>query len=293
MFPLKAREGTTMKRSHPDSNKSNQNPRWAPVNRPSVTEFIRAAEHFVQARKYAAALEQLSRAQRLEPSNKYIAAIIERVESLQRNNPDTIPSTTFSADSSVDSARYLSITVGNQFDKGIKPEESQPVSSPSGPYDLIRELTDIARELANLGLPEPAFDALMRAYLLDPLSPDVISCEKTVIPLWNTARSQNGGMPRSVEKTEPAISEPAPVIQSEPEQKMQAPETEEERLEMLKQQKENERVEMEREIWREASRVPRIFRLNPWDDSQHSPSTDSNDSETSRGLFKKRRRKNL
>jgi hypothetical protein len=293
MFPLRAREGTTMKRTQPDPNKSNQSPRWAPVNRPGVTEFIRAAENFVQARKYVAALEQLARAQRIEPGNKYIAAIIERVESLQRNNPATIPTTTFDAESSADSARYLSITVGNQYDTGIKPEESQSAASPSAPYDLVKELTDIAQELANLGLPEPAFDALMRAYLLDPLSPDVIACEKTIVPLWNSARSQNGSLPRSAEIAEPAISGPAPVIQPETEQKTRSPETDEERLEMLKQEKEIERVEKEREIWREASRVPRIFKLNPWDDSQHSPSIDSNELETPRGLFKKRRRKNL
>jgi len=279
-----------MKRNQPDSNRSNHNVRWSPVNRPGVAEFVRAAEHFVQAKKYTAALEQLALAQKLVPTNKYIAAIIERVESLQRTNPDTIPAGTFSSpESPLDSGRYLSITVGSQFDEGIKPPETQTVASNTGTSDLIRELTDIAQELAKLGLPDPAFDALMRAYLIDPMSPDVISCEKSVLPLWNLARAQNSTVRSEAERITPVPTASAPAPQ--PVQHVDPPENEEARLEMLRQQKEMERSEKEREVWREASRVPRFLKFNPWEDSQRSPSADDEPSESPRRLFKKRHRK--
>lgn len=48
-----------------------------------VMEYIRAAEKFMSAGKYALALDQLRLAQKLEPKNQYIGAIIERAETLR------------------------------------------------------------------------------------------------------------------------------------------------------------------------------------------------------------------
>lgn len=290
MYPLKGSEGMAMKKAEGDSNKSNHNARWVPVNRPGVIEFIRAAENFEQAGKFVAALEQLARAQKLEPNNKYIAAIMERVENLRRNDlRNSNASAHENSQSSLESDRYLSITVGHHFDEGIKPADTRPAAAPDTPFSLVKELTDIAEELANLGLAEPAFDALMKAYLLDPLSPDVLTCEKRIVPLWNSARTQRGLPSLTVGKTIPAPPPPAePNRTFEP---TPLPETDEVRVEALRQQKEMERLEKEREVWREASRVPRIFRLNPWDDSQRAPSPDGDPPEPPLKFFRKRRTK--
>lgn len=251
-----------------DSNKVLQSPRWVPANRPGVTEFIRAAESFVQSGKYTAALEQLARARKLEPDNKYILAITERVESLYRNPPSptrTIaPEDPFS--SSLDSGHYLSITVGNAFEDGIRRET--PPAPRSVPFDLIRELTDVARGLAALGHVEPAFNALMRAYLIDPMSPDVIACEATVLPLWNQSHNVAAPPPPPVPEPQP-VSGSVPTVQPPPSSKRpRSPQEDSERIELLKHQKEIERLERERAAYRQASGVPRIFKLNPWDDHQ-------------------------
>ena len=54
----------------------------------------------------------------------------------------------------------------------------------------VRELTDAAGTLLNRGLSESAFETLMNAYLLDPVSPDVLACEKRVLPAWELFRKQ-------------------------------------------------------------------------------------------------------
>jgi hypothetical protein len=249
-----------------ESNKVLQSPRWAPANRPGVTEFIRAAESFVQSGKYAAALEQLARARKLEPENKYILAIMERVEDLHRNPPS--PARTIvpedSIPSSLDSGHYLSITVGNEFEDGIRRET--PPAPRSAPFDLIRELTDVARGLAALGHVEPAFNALMRAYLIDPMSPDVIACEATVLPLWNRAHNFDAPPASAMPSAQP-VAAPIPTVQHPPSSKRpRSPQDDSQRIEVLKQQKELERLERERAAYRQASGVPRIFKLNPWDE---------------------------
>ncbi len=294
----------------PESNRILPAPRWAPVNRPGVTEFIRAAESFVQAGKYTAALEQLARAHRIEPGNKYILAITERVEELKRNPPAPkriIQDDPFS--SGLDSGRYLSITVGNEFEDGIR-RETPPVPQ-SAPFDLIKELTDIARGLASLGHVESAFDALMRAYLIDPMSPEVISCEATVLPLWNQSHTIAASPTVTISdipapapeievsvvpelatpnvQTEPPASKPIPSITKPPSSKRpRSPQDESQRLEFLKQQKELERLERERAAYREASSIPRILRLNPWDDTS---ADDSGSSAESRNFLRRFRGK--
>jgi hypothetical protein len=118
----------------------------------------------------------------------------------------------------------------------------------------------------------------MRAYLLDPLSPYVIAAEKTVLPAWETMRGQNSRLgndragvtvhelnnmsnigtanmtPQNSNSLgssfNPRPSQPATSAQSADEQM---------RIETLKLQKEQERLEKERTVWREASQAPRIF----------------------------------
>ncbi len=269
---------------------------WSSAGRPGVSEYIRAAERYVQAHNYTQALEQLTQAQNYEPGNKYIGAIIERVLNLQRyKSSGLLPQQPTSTDDSSDSARYLSITVDHGFENGIKPPSTD--FSEKNYAELIREFTRIARGYAKLGLPEAAFDALMKAYLLDPVSQEVVDCEKDVVPLWLSARKRN-----QEGAEQPPVAGPAarPDVSKPPSQK--APtftptsggftareeltaEEQELRMEILKQQKELERQEREREIWRDASRPPIMF-----ESDGDGPDADSTGSKGKKGFFKRFRR---
>jgi hypothetical protein len=144
--------------------------------------MIRMAEKHMAAGKYALAVEQLSLAQQLEPQNQYIRAIMERARILES-----------SSTSNDDSNRYLSVTVGNKFDGGIRGQQQDDPASAEETRLRIRELTETAHILLNRGLSESAFETLMKAYLLDPLNPDVISAEKRVLPAWELVRRQKHG----------------------------------------------------------------------------------------------------
>jgi hypothetical protein len=203
-------------------------------------EIIRAAERHIEAHEYALAIEKLGVALRLDPDNMYINAIIERVHRLVAEDSGQL--------------RYLGVTVGTQFENGIKPSNDAAQSG----EDLeasVRKLTKKASELVRRGAYETAFDSLMSAYLLDPISPLVIECEKVVLPALEKTRklgTTNGGS-QAMNPTAPTppsnrVTESARVRAEE-----QA------RLETLKQQKESERMLHEREMWREASRPPRML----------------------------------
>jgi hypothetical protein len=73
----------------------------------------------------------------------------------------------------------------------------------------------------------------MKAYLLDPLAPEVLSCEKRVLPAWESTRNQRREIPGSSQQQSDA-----------------------QRVELLKRQKERDRMERERAVWREASSAP-------------------------------------
>ncbi len=265
-----------------------------PVNY-RTSELIRLAEANVAAGKYALALDQLTRAHNTEPHNKYIDAIIERVLTLQRENSfPAVNEPEMLVEPPADASRYLSVTVGKEFKGGIKPAEPGPVELPSperkplrpgNDYTgFIRELTDIAQEFVKLGLAEPAFDALMKAYILDPLSPDVLRCEKDVLPAWNLARAAraNTNAVDAATSAPPALQEPDIAVSDQTTRETQQQESsvqsattsaddEEERLKILMRQKEEERLERERAVWREASSFPRIF----WDDFPQEGDTPS------------------
>ncbi len=272
---------------------------WSTSGRPGVSEYIRAAERFLQARNYTQALEQLTQAQSFEPGNKYIGAIIERVLTLQRSGPaGPLGGTTIPSSQDEDAARYLSLTVGNSFENGIRPMIPAPTEKDYA--DLIREFIRIAQGYAKLGLPEAAFDALMKAYLLDPVSPDVVACEKIVVPLWQNARKQMTGSAarpvtheQKVDLTRPpsqrgplSVSSPGHVTPSGPANA--TAETEELRMELLMQQKELERQEREREMWRDASRTPIMFEAAS--EAQPDAPTDGETPKGKKGFFRRFRR---
>jgi len=85
-------------------------------------------------------------------------------------------------------ARYLSVSVGKDFGNSANQPGDEPIVSPEELKLRIRDLTDTAQILMNRGLRESAFASLMKAYLLDPLNPDVLRCEKRVLPAWELTK---------------------------------------------------------------------------------------------------------
>jgi hypothetical protein len=121
----------------------------------------------------------------------------------------------------------FSVTIGPEFGKIGK---SEPLSK-----DLesqITRLTGAAEQYLQRGQSALAFDSLMEAYLLDPLNPRVVSCEKNVLPAWEAFRNKQSSVPASV-----------------------APMTDEQRLSRLKAEREVVRQAKERKVWEQASRT--------------------------------------
>ena len=152
--------------------------------RSRVSDLVRSAEKQLLLGRNELALDHLRRAKELDPENQYILAIIQRAELARQSSVLRRPQETFPAPGH-QSSRYLSVTVGAE-ETQARPggSSNQEAQAPEETARRIRELTETAQVLLNRGLRESAFDSLMRAYLLDPLHPDVLSCEKKVLPAW-------------------------------------------------------------------------------------------------------------
>jgi hypothetical protein len=201
-------------------------------------EIIRAAERFIQAQQYDLALRELVTAQRIDPGNAYIGAIAERIHFL------------ISAEQK--SGRLLSVTVGNEFQDGFRGEPG----TDADPLELqVRQLTATASSQLRRGAYETAFESLFNAYLLNPCSPTVFESEQTLLPAIEMMRR------RSVK---PPPSDRRPVPPSSKASAPQAPtvvDVENTRLQELMKKKEEERLNHERAMWRDASAPPRIIDL--------------------------------
>lgn len=121
----------------------------------------------------------------------------------------------------------LSVTIGADF--------GSPKSSNVDIQNQIVKLTTSAQQYLKNGQSALAFDSLMEAYLLDPLNPHVLSCEKSVLPAWENYRRQHSSAPGI-----PKVSDG-------------------DRLARLKAEKEAQRIAKERQMWEQASRAPRIL----------------------------------
>ncbi len=189
----------------------------------NVMEFIRAAEKFMSVGKYALALDQLLLAQKLEPKNQYIGAIIERAEALRAGTASHgrqhVPSH--------DPGRFLSVTVGKEFEHGIRQSGGEAVLTPQETRARVLQLVESADALLGRGQSENAFEALMKAYLLDPVAPEVIACEGKVLPVWELARKQRG-------MGDARLSD-------------------QQRMDLLKGKKQTEQSGIERAVWHEPS----------------------------------------
>lgn len=218
-----------------------------------AVQYIRAAEKFMTDGRYTLALEQLGLAQRLDPANQYIKAIKERAESLRDSNRTRFP---LESEYTLTSGHYLSVTVGSEFESGIRVADED-----EGPEQIrlrVRQLTDTAQILLNRGLHESAFESLMKAYLLDPMSPDVLACEQRVLPAWEQTKAQRGTATLSPDDTR--------------------------RLEALLRDKKVEQLEKDRTLWRKASHLD-----TPDGPAVQERSTRSNDEPT--GFFQRLRKR--
>lgn len=121
----------------------------------------------------------------------------------------------------------LSVTIGADF--------ASPTASPVDIQNQIIKLTNAAQQYLKNGQSALAFDSLMEAYLLDPLNPHVLSCEKSVLPAWENYRQQHSAAPAAQKVNDG------------------------DRLTRLKAEKEAQRLAKERQMWEQASRTPRIF----------------------------------
>jgi hypothetical protein len=213
-------------------------PRPMPTAQQSVSQMIRVAEKFMTEGRYTLAIEQLSLARELDPGNQYIDAIIARARHLQDTDRRKFTTlNTFGMPSGLEGTRYLSVTVGSQFEDGVRQYEDEP-ATPEEVSVRVRQLTETAQILLNRGLGESAFETLMKAYLLDPISPDVLACEKRVLPVWESLQQQK------------AAGTPGPASGSLVPEGIG-------RLETLLRQKEDERLEHERTVWRAAGSPPK------------------------------------
>jgi len=153
-----------------------------------VSELLRSAEKQLISGHHELALDQLRRAEELDPENQYIKVIIQRAE-LAAQISSQPQSQGLIAEAAHRSSRYLSVTLGEEVAGRVLPgSPRREALSGDETTRRIRELTETAQLLLNRGLRESAFDTLMRAYLLDPLNPEVLSCEKKVLPAWEDMR---------------------------------------------------------------------------------------------------------
>jgi hypothetical protein len=238
-----------------------------------ASHLIRSAEKLAASGRFDFAVEQLTVAQQLDPGNKYIHAIIDRIRVLQNIHQNE----NLKLDNKTEKPTQLSVTVGRQFADGIRSSEDDQRLTPDDIHTKIRFLTNMADQYLENGSSDKAFDSLMKAYLLDPLSPYVIAAEKTVLPAWEHNRGQNrlnddrsdssnevsnnmsniGNMSMAPSNSN-GINSPFSPRPSQLNSLSQSAD-ERQRMEMLMQQKEQERLEKERTVWREASKAPKIF----------------------------------
>ena len=227
------------------------------------SHLIRSAEKLAASGRFDFAIEQLNVAQQLDPENKYIQAIIDRIRVMQNSPQDGNATIATLLDSP--NKGPLAITVGPEFANGVRSSNGDQPLTPDAIHTKIRFLTNMANQYLESGSSEKAFHSLMKAYLLDPLSPYVVAAEKTVLPAWENLKTDKHHMLHTTLDKEFQTMAPSPFndINSQslpqPVRSMDSSTDEQLRMEMLRQQKEQERVEKERVIWREASKPPKIF----------------------------------
>jgi hypothetical protein len=210
-----------------------------------VRAIVRHAEEMIASGDYTAAQRQLAEAWTLDPGNPYIPAIAERIALLQKLSRH-------------ESSKIAPRNLTSAADQALQ--------------NRIRRLTTVATSLFERGSDRPALEALMKAYLLDPMHPDVVACEKKLLPAWDALRKQGAvpGLPdlsspagmsgaaaavalRLMGKTHPAgETGRGSALQSTQPSALAG------KLDALKRQREAQRADHEQALWRNASGTPKV-----------------------------------
>ncbi|MBX2991272.1 MAG: hypothetical protein KF749_08890 [Bacteroidetes bacterium] len=132
-----------------------------------VTRLITEAEQFIESRLYGEALELLADAELIEPENKSIHLIRELVRNLrsEQEKPSALRS-------------LFTFTATEEEPASNREEQERTIQK------RVRNLIVSAEHFLSRGAVDNAFESLMRAYLLDPLAPEVLECERRVLPAW-------------------------------------------------------------------------------------------------------------
>jgi tetratricopeptide (TPR) repeat protein len=227
-----------------------------------ASEFIRAAERSIAAGDLNLALQQIANARSIDPQNEYLDAIVERIDLLASRNA----------------------TRGkNGFFEVPPTQAAEPEQVTPELQARVKRLTNVAINLFERGSYETAFDSLMKAYLLDPTSTYVMNCERTLLPAIELMKKR--GTMSSPQATTKLASAQTPAQQAKPQENKTDDET---RLEILRRQKEAERQEKEREIWRNASK-PFDSIARKVDPPQSNPPASDSSSRQQGGFFNKLR----
>ena len=137
----------------------------------AASDTIREAERLIASEQYDLALQRLAVIKESHPENKYVIAIIDRIGHLKVAKEKN---------EFREKSRYLEVTVGSKFTTGIRDTQFEKSD--------IDRLTHNAELYLKQGLLNKAFEVLMQAYLIDPLHPAVLNCEKQILPYWERAR---------------------------------------------------------------------------------------------------------
>lgn len=226
-------------------------------------EYIRAAERSIATGDLNQALQQIANARSIDPENEYLDAIVERIDLLASRNA----------------------MAGKNGFLQAPPAQAADPDQPQAPelQARVKRLTNVAINLFERGSYETAFDSLMKAYLLDPTSSYVMNCEKTLLPAIELMKK------RGTITTTPPTAAPVPQLASAPQIAPQEMKSDEEsRLEFLRSQKEAERQQKERAMWRDASK-PFDSIARKVDPPKTNPSGSGSNSRPSGGFFSKLR----
>ncbi len=208
----------------------------------NVTEIIKKAEKHIASGDLGRAKTLLEDAQKTDPDNEYINAIFERVLLLNSRGEET--------PAQENQARQIEDEVtASQPVHALLPEDEVQVQ--------VKRLTSMARDLFERGSYDSAFDSLMRAYMLDPLSKDVAREESVIVPAFELMKKR-GTIATTMDEPRPTTAQ---ILQRGLASGGSGSSGQVSRLDQLKQQKEQERMVREREMWRKASGTPRLVEM--------------------------------
>jgi len=215
------------------------------MQRTAVTEVIRRAEKHIATQEYYLAQALLSEALKMDPGNLYIPAIFERVQILQGMAEDFAE-----LDRGVNGDRNLSVSGGAQRPAGVTP------SSMSGGETRLRfqRLLTVIATLCERGSFEAAYESLLKAEKLYPQDPVLSVWREKIIPARESATTRvDVSQPHGRRNDLPgAAASMAAMILSDDKLQDQGARTSEpgfstfnDRLEVLRRRKEEERVARE------------------------------------------------